>query len=58
MVRGWNSVFFFVLRSPGTDGVRWWEDREAKNVFVHGNSTDDGMLVSDHRLVVADVVLH
>jgi hypothetical protein len=32
-------------------------NREAKNVFVYGNSTDDGMLSSDHRLVVADVEL-
>jgi len=30
---------------------------EAKNVFTHSNSTDDGLLASDHRLVVADVVL-
>ncbi|KAH9054952.1 Endonuclease/exonuclease/phosphatase [Lactarius vividus] len=30
---------------------------EAKGVFVHGNMTDEGMLASDHRLVVADVVL-
>jgi endonuclease/exonuclease/phosphatase family metal-dependent hydrolase len=30
---------------------------EAKNVYVHGNSTDDGMITSDHRLVVADVAL-
>jgi len=30
---------------------------EAKNVFVHSNLTDDGLLASDHRLVVADVVL-
>ncbi|KAH9033397.1 mannose-6-phosphatase [Lactarius pseudohatsudake] len=29
----------------------------AKSVFVHGNMTDEGMLASDHRLVVADVVL-
>lgn len=38
----------------GRSDVGW----EAKNVFVYGNSTDDGMLSSDHRLVVADVDLH
>jgi hypothetical protein len=38
-------------------GLIWWGNREAKNVFVYGNSTDDGMLSSDHRLVIADVVL-
>ncbi|KAF8263474.1 Endonuclease/exonuclease/phosphatase [Lactarius quietus] len=36
----------------GRSGGGW----EAKNVFVCGNLTDDGMLSSDHRLVVADVV--
>jgi endonuclease/exonuclease/phosphatase family metal-dependent hydrolase len=37
----------------GRSGGGW----EAKNVFVYGNSTDDGMLSSDHRLVVADIDL-
>jgi hypothetical protein len=31
--------------------------REVKGVFVETALSDDGMLASDHRLVVADVVV-
>ena len=52
---GWCVLSFYVFL---TCGLIWRElNREAKNVFVFGNSTDDGMLSSDHRLVVADVDL-
>ncbi|KAH9987192.1 Endonuclease/exonuclease/phosphatase [Russula vinacea] len=36
-----------------SDGVGW----EAKGVFVETALSDDGVLASDHRLVVADVVI-
>jgi len=32
--------------------------REARGVFVESALSDDGMLASDHRLVVADIVLN
>lgn len=31
--------------------------REAKGVFIESALSDDGMLASDHRLVVADVLI-
>jgi hypothetical protein len=31
--------------------------REAKGVFVETALSDDGILASDHRLVVADVII-
>jgi len=36
-----------------SDGVGW----EAKGVFIETALSDDGMLASDHRLVVADVLI-
>jgi hypothetical protein len=32
-------------------------DSEAKGVFVETALSDDGMLASDHRLVVADIAI-
>ena len=52
---GWCVLDFFRASYLETDGVAG--NREAKDVFVHGNMTDEGMLASDHRLVVADVAL-
>ncbi len=46
---------FFLYLSLGLESHD--EYREAKGVFVETALSDDGMLASDHRLVVADVVI-
>lgn len=37
--------------------ISWWR-REAKGVFIETALSDDGMLASDHRPVVADILIH
>jgi hypothetical protein len=38
-------------------GISWWWCREAKGVFIETALSDDGMLASDHRPVVADLLI-
>lgn len=53
---GWCVSFpHFLFRILGKD-LTWW-CREAKGMFVETALSDDGMLASDHRPVVADVLI-
>jgi len=67
--RKWESCIDFVFgrsdggwcvtpRSPSYEGESLQScGREAKNVFVETALSGDGMLASDHRLVVTDIVI-
>jgi hypothetical protein len=53
VVRG--PAFPFSLRTLTNGDFTFDGRREAKGVFVETALSDDGILASDHRLVVADV---
>jgi hypothetical protein len=46
-----------VFRSARENVYDHTDGREAKNVFVETTLSDDGILASDHRSVVVDIVV-